>query len=59
MSRNQQKTSAGGAMTLLAVFLNAIILEQGISQDKRWYTMLFITIPLLLISFIGVKNRVS
>ena len=59
MSRNQQKTSAGGAMTLLAVFLNAIILEQGISQDKSWYAMLFITIPLLLISFIGSNNKAS
>ena len=59
MSRNQQKTSAGGAMTLFVVILNAIILEHAITHDKSWYMMLFITIPLLLMSLLGSKRKVS
>ena len=59
MSRNQQKTSAGGPMTLFVVVLNAIILEHAITQDKSWYMMLFITIPLLLMSLLGSKRKVS
>lgn len=58
MSRNHEKTSAGGAMTLFVVILNAIILEHAITQDRSWYAMLFITIPLLLMSLIGSKSKV-
>lgn len=59
MSRNQQRTFAGGAMTLFIVFLNGIVLEQGITQDKSWYTMLLVTIPLLLMSIIGSQRKAS
>ena len=57
MHRNQQKTSSGGAIVLFIVLLNAIILEQGMTKDKGLYALLFITIPLFLISIIGSKHK--
>lgn len=59
MRRNQNKTSVGGAMVLLIALLNAIVLEQAVTQDEKWYSMLFVTIPLFLVSAIGTGKKVS
>ena len=37
-------------MELLLIVLNAIVLEQGFISDEKWYWLLLITIPLLLIA---------
>ncbi len=58
MRRNQKKTSAGGAMALLIVFLNAIVLELAATSNRDLYSLLFFTIPLLGISVIASRSKV-
>jgi hypothetical protein len=58
MRRNQKKTSAGGAMVLLIVFLNAIVLELAATSNRDLYSLLFFTIPLLGISVIASRSKV-
>lgn len=50
MSENQNKKTEGKPMVLLLIVLNAIVLEQGFISDEKWYWLLLITIPLLLIA---------
>lgn len=52
MQRSQQQASAGGLVMLLIVFLNTIILEQGLTSNPGWYKLAYVTIPLLLLSVI-------
>lgn len=51
---NQQPVSAGRVVAILLVLLNAIALKQGMVADPRWYLLLCITIPLLVICAITV-----
>ena len=50
MSENQNKKTEEKPMVLLLIVLNAIVLEQGFISDEKWYWLLLITIPLLLIA---------
>jgi len=50
MHRNQQKISKGGLIPSLFILLNAIVLEQGLVTDIKWYWLLFFTLPAFLIS---------
>ena len=51
MSRNPREISAGGVMVCLLVLLSAIVLRNGLTEDAQWYTLLPVTIVLLLASF--------
>jgi len=57
MRRNQKKTSAGGAMILFNLLLNAIVLEQALTSNQEMYSLLLFTIPLLVISIIASRSR--
>jgi hypothetical protein len=57
MRRNQKKTSAGGAMVLLTVLLNGIVLEQAATSNRDLYSLLLFTIPLLVISIIASQAK--
>jgi len=50
MQRNQAKVSAGSIVILLLVFINAIVLQQGMIAHQEWYRFLYLTLPLLLIA---------
>lgn len=58
MHRNQNRISAGSAIVLLLVFLTAISLEQGLVSNSKWYGLMYITIPLLLILLIVFRPKV-
>ena len=49
MRSNQQEVPAGGAMTLLFVLISAIALKEGLVAHTKWYQLLIITIPVLLL----------
>jgi hypothetical protein len=52
MRRNQGKVSVINIVILLLAFINAIVLQQGLVSHPKWYLLLYITIPLLLISIL-------
>lgn len=50
MIRNKKQGSAGGAILLITVLLNAIILEAAYTGNNNWYWALLMSAPLLLIA---------
>ena len=52
MSRDHQKISKNGIIITLLILLNAIVLEQGLISNEKWYWALIITIPALFIFFL-------
>ncbi len=55
MKKEHNATPAGGMALLFMVLLNAIVLGEGLSHPT-WYRMLFITVPLLLLSVISFRR---
>ncbi|WP_153825478.1 hypothetical protein [Niastella caeni] len=49
MYRNQRPVSIGKAIAIQLVLISAIALQDGMVADPEWYSLLWITIPLLLI----------
>ncbi|WP_018614659.1 hypothetical protein [Segetibacter koreensis] len=57
MLDKEKKTSIGGTIILLLVFINAFILKIAFIQNEKWYATLVITLPLLLIAIYNVIRR--
>lgn len=58
MHRNQNKISVSGGSVLPLIVLNAIAVEQGFVSNPKWYCVLCITIPLLLILILMSRGKV-
>jgi hypothetical protein len=54
MIRNKQHISVGGAILLIVVLLNTIILQTAYTGNDTWYWALLVTVPLL---FIAIWDR--
>lgn len=54
MSRNLRKISPGGAIILMLVLINAVILKYSLPGEVNLYWLLLITVPLLIIA---IANR--
>ena len=57
MSRNPREVSAGGSIIVLFVLLTAIILQNALIADARWYWCLFITIPAIVIVALFIRSK--
>jgi hypothetical protein len=57
MSRNPREVSAGGSIIVLFVLLTAIILQNALIADTRWYWCLFITIPAIVLAALFVRSK--
>ncbi len=57
MSRNPREVSAGGSIIVLFVLLTAIILQNAIIADARWYWCLFITIPAIVLVALFIRRK--
>jgi hypothetical protein len=49
MQLKQQRVSASISFAVILVLLSAIALEQGMIESPKWYSLLWITIPMLAI----------
>lgn len=47
MRRKQERFSAGISFAVVLVLVSAIALEQGLVHNSKWYTILWLTVPLL------------
>ncbi|MGZ8537779.1 MAG: hypothetical protein ACXWV9_05905 [Flavisolibacter sp.] len=56
MQRNHEKFSGAGIVILLFAFINAIVLQEGLTQPN-WYQFLYITIPLPLIFMLVLRRK--
>ena len=59
MQRNHPVVSVSGIVVLLLVLSNAIVLKHGFVSDGSWYKLLYVTLPLLLLSLISFRKKIS
>lgn len=59
MQINHDKVSAGSAIVLGLLLLNAIVLERGYVSSAKWYQLTWITIPLLLFCIFRFRQKPS
>jgi len=57
MSRTPREVSAGGSIIVLFVLLTAIILQNALIADARWYWCLFITIPAIVLVALFIHRK--
>jgi hypothetical protein len=57
MSRNPRKVSAGGSIIVLFVLLTAIVLQNALITDTRWYWCLFVTFPAIVLIALFVRSK--
>ena len=59
MLQNQQKISAGNSILCWLTLVNILIIRQGYISHPGWYRLAWLTIPLLVCSFVFVWRRGS
>ncbi len=57
MNINTTHASPGGAITLLLVIFNAIILREAYTSNERLYYALIISLPLLALSVYNFRRK--
>jgi hypothetical protein len=48
--RNQHSEPIGGIFLVLVVLINAVALKQGFTGNSKWYLILILTLPLLIVA---------
>jgi len=56
MPGNREAVSVKGTLVLLLVASNAIVLREAAVNKPEWYSLLFLTIPLLITSLIAFRR---
>jgi len=59
MGRNQKKSSLTGTFMVMLVFINAVILKEGLMTSASLYGLLWLSIPLLLITVFEARRKIS
>jgi glutamate synthase domain-containing protein 2 len=57
MTGKQNPTSASGLIILILVLLSAIAMETGYMSNKNWYWVLLVTLPLLLLAILNIRQK--
>jgi len=57
MSTKHEDPSVAGTLLVLATFVNAIILEKGITVSDRWYFFLLITVPMYIFTVVNIYGK--
>ncbi len=59
MSPNQKNSSEAGAFMVLLVIINAIILKENLVSSGQLYKLLWLTIPLLLVTVFRFRREMT
>jgi hypothetical protein len=55
--RNQKLIPASRIIMLIIVILNVVVIKDGYTGDGSWYYALFLTLPLLILGIINIRQR--
>jgi hypothetical protein len=53
MSETYKRTSTSGIIILFLALITGIALKSGYTENRNWYLVLLVTLPLILLSAIG------
>lgn len=54
--RHQRSFHNKGILILMIVLINAIALEQGYTGNQKWYFVLIVTVPLLILALLDADK---
>src|SRR6476620_8924356 len=57
MIRNSKQVSVRNMILIILVLLNAVILSKGFTTNEKWYWLLIISLPLLLIAIRDILQK--
>lgn len=57
MTSKQKPASASGLIILILVLLSAIAMESGYIGNEKWYWVLLVTLPLLLLAILNIRQK--
>jgi glutamate synthase domain-containing protein 2 len=57
MIQNKIRVPASGIIILLLVLANVIAIREGYTANEKWYWVLVLTLPLLLLAIINIRQR--
>jgi len=57
MTVKQKLISASGIIILFLVLFNVILISAGYSENENWYWLLIITLPLLLLAILNIRQK--
>ena len=57
MNIDTNRAVPGGAITLLLVIFNAIILREAYTSNESWYYALIISLPLLVLNLYSFRRK--
>jgi len=57
MISKQYAIPASGSIILFLILLNAIVLRTGYTGNEKWYWVLIVTLPLLLLAFLNIRQK--
>ncbi len=55
--RNQNSIPVSRTIILIIVILNVVVIKDGYTGDGSWYYALFLTLPLLILGIINIRQR--
>jgi len=59
MTGKKKPIPATGSIILFLVLLNAISIRAGYSENEKWYWVLIITLPLLLLAILKYWRQLT
>ena len=57
MTGKQNSPSASGIIILILVLLSAIAMKSGYISNEKWYWVLIVTLPLLLLAILNIRQK--
>jgi|GEM_PF-942334 len=57
MSEDPQADSHCGVIALLSFLATAIVLSNALVQNPKWYWLLWITVPMLIIALLRLHRK--
>lgn len=57
MKSEQKSVSTIGSIIVFLVLLNVIVVRQGYTTDEKWYWILAVTLPFLLLAILNMPQK--
>jgi hypothetical protein len=57
MTLNKKRDPASGLIILVLVLVSAIVMKEGFVSNAKWYWVLILTLPLLLLTIANMFSK--
>ena len=57
MVGKKKSVSANGIIIFLLVLLSVVVVREGYATNEKWYWVLIVILPLLLVSILNLRQK--